>query len=254
MNYKTFAKKNIFKTDEFYQFNLLFNDIDKINKMNFKHIAILERSHIYNGFSIFSPLIRSKSVSIIDYQFSKMIKKRIGYQYKWIEKLEYKFLKSEFLIKDDLKKFIFNFKKIDCDLLIIPNVLHHCSDFKLLLKYLLKKMPYIKYIYIFDSYLREGHQHPFDYARHTPSSIEKIFSDLNIRTFKINKIGNAFDVLLYFISQSKVLLDNNENKNLKNKFNEIIPLLKSKRKSKKWEDLGRKYASLNSAYSIFGKK
>ena len=56
IEYEKFLKEKVFKTKEFYQFNLLFKDIKKLNKKNFKHGAILERSYMYDNRSIFIPL------------------------------------------------------------------------------------------------------------------------------------------------------------------------------------------------------
>tara|TARA_Y100001970_G_C14119901_1_gene795684 strand:+ start:236 stop:1003 length:768 start_codon:yes stop_codon:yes gene_type:complete len=254
MIYKNFLKKNIFKTDEYDQFNLLFNDFEKINKMKLKHVMILERSHIYNGFSIFSPLIKTKTISVVDYRFKNISNNRVGYQYNWIKDSRYNFVKSKYLITDCFNSFNFNFKKNDCEFLLIPNVLHHCSDFQKMLKNLLKRLPKIKYIYIFDSSLRETHQYPFDYARHTPSSIKNIMFNFKFKNLSLKETGNAFDVLLYFISQSKKILANKENSYLNNQIKKIVPELKRKRKLKKWQNLGRKYAKLNSAFSMIFEK
>jgi len=254
MNYKNFLKKNIFKTDEFNQFNLMIDDFNKINKLNSKHIAILERTFIYSGYSIFSPLILSKKVSIIDYNFKNMKESRKGYQLDWIKNTKYKFIKSQYSIKDCLNDFKFSFKSIDCDFLMIPNVLHHCSDFTLLIKKIIIKFPNLKYIYIFDSPLREIHQYPYDFARHTPSSIENILIKSRFKKIYYKDIGNAFDVLLYFISQSKKILSNNENIKIKKQIDKIVPILRENRNLKKWQNLGRKHAKLYSAYSMIFKK
>ena len=76
MNYKKFLNNDIFKIDEFNQFKLLINDFEKINKYNFLHIGIIERSYIYSGKSIFSPMIKSKNISVIDYQYINMANHR----------------------------------------------------------------------------------------------------------------------------------------------------------------------------------
>ena len=44
IEYEKFLKEKVFRTDEYNQFNLLFEDIKKLNKQNFKHAVILERS------------------------------------------------------------------------------------------------------------------------------------------------------------------------------------------------------------------
>jgi len=250
MSYSEFLKKNIFKTDEFYSFNLLFKNLKQINRLNFKHIAILERSHIYFGKSIFSPLIHSQIKSLIDYNFYKKPDSRNGYQTKWLDKINFKFDHSEYLITDHIGEFDFDFKSIDCECLIIPNVLHHCSNFDKLVSYFSKKFPKLKYIYIFDSYLRENHQHPYDFARHNLSSLECILKKHSYNIYKQEETGNAFDAMLYIFSQSKKILGKSENIEIKNKINKLIPLLNKKKHYIKWRKLGRKYATLTTAYSV----
>ena len=97
MRYKRFLETKIFKIDEYYQFKLLIDDLYGINKYKFSHIAIIERSFIYSGKSIFSPIFKAKNISIIDYQFKSMQKSRKGLQAEWIEKENYNFLCGNFL-------------------------------------------------------------------------------------------------------------------------------------------------------------
>ena len=62
-------------------------------------------------------------------------------------------------------------------------------------------------------------------------------------------------VYFYLFSQSSVILKNKELKNIKNIFEkELKKDLIKQRDKKKWVSLGRKYATLNTAYSIIFEK
>lgn len=255
INYEKFLKKNIFKTDEYFQFELLFKDFKKLNNIKYKHAAILERSYMYDNKSIFIPLLKkSKKNTSIDFKI-KNHKNRRSIQDSFLKDLKIDLPKSTFWIKDLENKFVSNFKTLDNDLLIIPNSLHHISNFNLMLSKIDILMPKLKYIYIFDSYLREGHQSPNDYCRYTTYSLISLLNLYKFKDINVRETGNVFDAILYLFSQSKELLKNKElkgiysvyNKDLKNK-------LLAERDKKKWVGLGRKYAKMNTAYSILFKK
>ena len=254
-NYKKFLKDKIFKTHEFDQFNLLFDDFEKIKKTKYSHCVILERSYMYNNKSIFLPLLNQKKKnSSINFMIAD-VKNRSGMQENFLESLDYKFDKSKYWIKDYENKFEFNFKKIDNDLLMIPNALHHISNFDTFIKSLIKKMPNLQKIYIYDSYLREGHQSPNDYCRYTTFALINLMKSYNFKSIKTKETGNIFDAILYLFSQSKVLLEKQELKKIKDLYNKKLKnLLIEERKKEKWSFLGRKYAKMNTAYSILFKK
>lgn len=253
-NYIEFLKKNIFNTNEYFQFNLLLEDLIKLKKYKCKHVGIIERSYLYDGLSIFSPIYNKKNqVTTFDYNFKDFKKNRVGAQKNWIKDSNFEYNKSEYKIIDELGKINLNFKKINCDLLLIPNVVHHCSNFDELIKKIKIKFKNLKYIYIFDSAIRESHQYPYDFQRQTPSSIDQILRKYDFKQIYNNDIGNVFDVMLYIISQGKVIINKNENKAISNKIDKLIPLLKNVRSKKKYQNLGRKYAKLYSAYSMIYK-
>ncbi len=249
--YINFLKNNIFKVDEYNQFNLLIDDFKIINSFRCKHFGLIERTYLYKGLSIFSPALDNrKKITVFNYNFKNFLPKRVGTQYKWLKKSRYNFIHYHYDIIDEFNNFKFNFIDIKCDFIIIPNVVHHCSNFELLINLLVQKLPNLKYIYIFDSALRETHQFPYDFARQTPSSINSIMKKVNFKKIYYKEIGNAFDVILYFLSQSKTIINNSSNKKIKNITDQIIPLFKNKRNISKWKGLGRDYAKLYSAYSM----
>ena len=253
--YKDFLKKEVFKTEEFFQFNLLFNDLEKIKKLKYNHAVIIERSYMYDNKSIFIPLMNQKKKNTsINFLISNS-KKRKGIQNDFLDEAKINFIKSDLWIQDCKNNYKYNFKIIDCDFLMIPNSLHHISDFPLLLKQLIKKMPKLKHIYIFDSYLREGHQKPNDYCRYTVFALENLMKNNNFKLIKKNETGNIFDALLYLFSQSKELLKEKELNQIKLIFDKKLKKnLINERHKKKWSNLGRKFATMHTAYSIYFKK
>lgn len=255
IEYEKFLKEKVFRTDEYNQFNLLFEDIKKLNKQNFKHGVILERSYMYDNRSIFIPLFnKKKKLTSINYKI-KNSSKRIGIQNSFISNLNFDLDKSMFWIKDNENSFTTNLKTLDNDFLIIPNALHHISNFDLMMKKICKIMPNLNKIYIYDSYLREGHQSPNDYARHTIYSLKNILKRYNFKSKDIKETGNVFDGILYLFSQSSVILKNKELKNIKKIFEKKLKKdLIKQRDKKKWVSLGRKYATLTTAYSIIFEK
>ena len=249
-----FLKKNIFKTDEFYQFELLFKNISRLESKSPKPLAVLERAYIYDGISIFSVLFKDLNKLIfLDYR-PKSAKRRRGFQSKWITKTKLSFSKVEIKVIDTGKKFIIKNKLPNIRSLFLPNVLHHCRNFEDLLKTLVKKAKQLKKIYVFDSYIRENHQDPDDYCRFTPSALTEVLKKINFKEVSRQEIGNVFDVILYFVSQAKEILRRKENLKLSQKLYKLLPDLKKRRKSKKYRSLGRPHASACSAYFIEYKK
>lgn len=253
-DYFEFLKKNIFKTNEYLQFELLLNDLKNIRKKKSVHYGIIERSYLYGGRSIFYPLFeKSKKVTIFSYEFSKFEKSRKSTQIDWIKKTNYNFKQFDYKVVDKIGKIEFNFKNKDCEFILIPNIVHHCSNFNQLITKIKKQFNKLKYIYIFDSSIRETHQFPYDFERQTPSSIDIIMKKNGLHKIYNEEIGNVFDVMLYVISQSKKILSNSSNNKINSKIRQLEPLLIEKRSSKKWRNLGRKYAKLYTAYSMIYK-
>jgi hypothetical protein len=255
LNYENFLKKNVFNINEYFQFKLLFDDIKRINKIKFNHAVILERSYMYGNRSIFMPLFdKNKKISSINFKI-KEVKYRQGIQNSFLNNFKGNLPKSEFWIKDNEKNFTSNISKIDTDFLIIPNSLHHISNFDSLMNILKIKMPKLKQIYIFDSYLRESHQNPNDYARHTVNSLKILMKNFKFKAQTIKETGNVFDGILYLFSQSSELLKNKNLEHIKDTFEKKLKeSLINERHKKKWHSLGRKYATMSTAYSVLFKK
>lgn len=255
MNEKSikYLREKIFKTDEYHQFELLFRQARKIEKKAAAPIAILERAYIYNGKSIFSSVFSKKVIVPIDYR-PRSSKEREGFQASWLEKAGLKCLSAASSVTDAGESFVFNLQNKKIRTLFIPNVLHHCRDFPKLLKGVHSRLPALKEIYVFDSYIRENHQDPDDFCRYTPSALQVVLKKVGFREISREESGNVFDCILYFISQAEENLKKPENKELKSFINKALPFLKEKRTNKNYRTLGRRYASAATSYSMCFKK
>ena len=251
MNEKSikYLREKVFKTDEYYQFELLFRQAREIEKKATSPIGILERAYIYNGKSIFSSVFSKNEIVPIDYRPSSS-KEREGFQSAWLEKAGLNCLSAASSIIDTGESFVFKLQNKKIRTLFITNVLHHCRDFPELLKGVKSRFPALKKIYVFDSYIRENHQDPDDFCRYTPSALSVLFKKAGFIEKKRSEVGNIFDAILYLISQAKECLKNSENIDLQNKLRKVIPLLKEKRKSRKYRSLGRKFASAATGYAL----
>ena len=248
-----YLREKIFKTNEYYQFELLFRQAREIERKAPFPLGILERAYIYNGKSIFSSVFSKMQVVPIDYR-PVSAKQRKGFQSAWIDEAGLNCTVAQSSITDNGKKFFLNLKNKQIKTLFIPNVIHHCRDFPRLIKILAKKLPKLRYIFIFDSYIRENHQEPDDFCRYTPSALKNTLLNAGFTKTSKKEIGNVFDCILYFISQAQKNLNRVENSKLKLKIEKIIPDLRKKRKIKKYRFLGRKHAGAATGYSISFKK
>lgn len=251
MNEKSikYLREKVFKTDEYYQFELLFRQAREIEKKERGPLGILERAYIYNGKSVLSCVFSKIEVTPIDYR-PISAKTRQGFQESWIEQAGLNCLQAKDSVIDSGRTFDFNIKNKKSKSLFIPNVLHHCRDFNSMIVGLKKQLPHLRTIYIFDSYIRENHQDPDDFCRYTPSALSVLLKKVGFIEKKRSEVGNIFDAILYLISQAKECLKNSENIDLQNKLRKVIPLLKEKRKSRKYRSLGRKFASAATGYAL----
>lgn len=248
--YSDFLKKEIFKVSEYHQFNLLFDSLSNFKYAENEHVAILERSYIYNGKSIFAGLVDAKDITIVDYK-TEQSSDRSGYQSSWVDNSNFEYPLASAFVKDTGQNHEIGFKSLNCETLLIPNVLHHCRDFPHLAEKLTAAMPDLQRIYIFDSYLRENHQNPDDFCRYTPSALSNAMEKLGFKTEKLEEIGNIFDAILYFISQANVVLEAPELSDLKTLVKgDLVPRLREIREDEKYRPLGRPFATASTAYAM----
>lgn len=249
-DYADFLRNEIFKTEEFAQFELMFSSLGGMDFAPGSHVAILERSFIYDGQSIFAGLVPAAQVTVIDYR-PISAKDRAGYQAGWIEASGYDYPRSTACILDTGTDHELDFEIMDCDTLLIPNVLHHCRNFPGLMQKLSSAMPKLKRVYLFDSPLRENHQAPDDFCRYTPAALEDALRPLEFTLSDLQETGNIFDAILYFISQAKVPLTAPELSDVKQLMDEtLVPRLREIRSDEAFRPLGRPYASATTAYAV----
>lgn len=228
----------------------MFELFDSINTHTLGNIGLLERSFIYEGRSIFAPLLINNEPIIIDY-ITKSATERKGFQTAWLDKLDFTLPVATASIVDDGSVCSSSGLNIDINSLIIPNVLHHCRDFSSVLELIDGLNPNLEKIFIFDSYIREQHQYPDDFCRYTVPALDDTLSKFGFDRTEVSEYGNIFDGMLYLIEQARVILNNNsELFEIKNKLNEVAPLLESVSDLEEYRSLGRPYASYSSAYSV----
>lgn len=249
--YLQFLKTEIFKTEEYHQFNLLFDAALEFLSNTSGQVAILERSYIYGGRSLFAQLVSPASRAIvIDYR-PLSAETRANFQGSWLDESEFSFQRAANSITDLGSDYHFSFERLDAQALIIPNVLHHCRDFPSMMKSLESLIPSLRHIFIYDSYLREGHQTPDDYCRYTPSALKCVMRELGFEESNLTETGNIFDGILYLLSQAEWQLETyKELSDLRSSLNSIVPRLRGIRSDPKYRFLGRPYAYLSTAYAM----
>jgi hypothetical protein len=253
--YIDFLKHDIFNVAEYDQFELLFDALGAFLAPCLGKVAILERSYIYGGRSLFAPLVREPaSAVVIDYR-PESANTRANYQGSWLDVSGFDFLRATETVSDLGTRYRFSFNCLDAETLLIPNVLHHCRDFPALIADLQAALPNLERVFIFDSYLREGHQTPDDFCRYTPSALKSVMGALGFSQVVVRETGNIFDGILYLISQARWQLNNApELAELRKEIDNIVPKLQAIRREECYRSLGRPHASLSTAYAISFKK
>jgi hypothetical protein len=249
--YVEFLKRDIFKVAEYDQFELLFDALSDFLASDGNGVVILERSYIYGGRSLFAPLVPAASQPIVvDYR-PVSADSRSNYQGSWIDRSGFEFPIARESIVDLGTGYRFSFDRLEADTLVIPNVLHHCRDFPSLMEVMQAAMPGLCRVFVFDSYLREGHQTPDDFCRYTPAALEQVMRRLGFGRITQRETGNIFDGLLYMVSQARWQLDNApELADLRQSIDAIVPRLREVRRDERYRPLGRPHAFMSTAYAM----
>ncbi len=250
--------KNLFDTERWPHYRLMFNHMNKIiRNINKKDkIGLLERCYIYDGFSIFSSLFQHLSLDIFDYiPPNSQSKYRQSYQLDKLDSLPItrkNIKKSQVSVTaENLSELKNNGKKYDY--FFIPNVLHHHPNpFQLIddCKSLLNEKGHI---YIFDATLREDHQRPDDFFRFTRNGIIYALEKSQFEIIEINSSKSPVEALIYTMDQvvqydlpSELLLEiNGLNKIIKNKYKSTI--------EKNYENKSREFTAFPIAYSVLAR-
>lgn len=253
-DYRKFLLEEIFEVSKNGQFKLMFDLFDKLNTRPPMKVCILERSYIYGGHSIFSPLFNNHDVVTVDYR-PITAGERAGFQASWINDVAPNLPVSEGSISDSEFGLKFNIRSFDFECLIIPNILHHCRNFGDLMAEFLRRHSRINEIHIFDSYFREQHQYPDDYCRYTVPAIENVLDPLSFKISDAGEYGNVFDGLLYLIRQSEPLLNvHPELEDIRKKLLELTDVLPHFAEQEKYRGLERPFASFATSYYASFKK
>ncbi len=205
-------KKKVFFVDtKWPHFKLLFEDIKKLSKnKNFKEILSLERGGLYGNISLFAPYFKKSNFVSVDCS-TKQIMKRGAYNKK--------FTKSDKIIKIPID-YNYNYKKIKIkksskNLIIIPNLIHHIFDHKILFSQCKNILKRNGQIYIFEPLIRELHQQPSDYFRFTPYGLKQILKDLGFNKISFKLYGGPFSATAYCWDQASQYLPNSLKKKYK---------------------------------------
>ncbi len=248
--YKAFLENNVFRVDTYGQFKLMFELFEKLNAQEIGTVGLLERSYIYSGRSIFSALLEKKLTRVIDYKPETGMH-RSGFQSSWLDKVPMNFEVATSQILDTGSEYEHSNLPDDLDTLLIPNVLHHCRDFREIIELLLDNNISLTRIFIFDSYIREQHQYPDDFCRYTVPALDVVMRKFGFKKIDEAEYGNIFDGMLYFIEQASVILEHNSELSIVNeKIKEIVPILKTVSEKSEYRSLGRPHASYASAYTV----
>ena len=240
-------KNNIFFTEKRWpHFNLLFDDIKKLSKNKKKlKVLIIERSYLYGELSLLAPFFLKHEVTSVDCTPKKLLSRGNYNKHLTINPDIIRF-KSNYHF--DYKKI--NLKEKNFDLIIIPNLIHHIADHKLLFNKTKKILKKKGKLYIFEPLLRELHQKPEDYLRFTPYGLKDQLIKNKFTNFKIKEEGSIFTSILYCWDQAFQYLPKKLRKIEYDKFikNDFKKLLKFEKLYK--NNLIRKNTSFPVSYSI----
>ena len=193
-------KKNVFFTENKWpHFNLLFKDINKISKkikVN-STVVSLERTKLYGGVSLFAPYFERNKFISVDCTSNKL-KKRGSYNDKFVTNKNIVKMNSSITCNyRDIK-----LKSNSADWILIPNLMHHIDDGKVLLEQSHKILKSKGSLYIFEPLLRELHQVPEDYGRYTPFLLEKLLKKIGFKKFSYKFTGGPFSSIAYMWDQA----------------------------------------------------
>ena len=220
MNYQNLLKKHekVLKRDVFQthnkwpHFNLIFEDIKKINK-NLKknsNILALERTNLYGGISLFAPFFKDHKFISVDCSTNNILK-RGNYNSKYVK--DKNIIKINLDFKCNYKEILkLRIQKRSFDYIIIPNLLHHIFDYQILFDNCKKLLKKNGKLYIFEPLLRELHQKPDDFFRFSPYSLEKILKKMKFQNFKVKFSGSAFTAVAYCWDQALQYIPKNKRK------------------------------------------
>ena len=211
-HYLALRKEVFFVDKKWPHFDILFDDINYLSKKfkKNKNVLSIERGGLYGNISIFAPFFNLNNFLSIDCS-ENLIKKRGAYNKK--------FTLNKNIIKIPID-FHRNYRKLrikdnSMDLILIPNLMHHIFDHKLLLKKCNKILKKGGYLYIFEPLLREIHQKPCDYFRFTPYGISEVLNHSGFKIKKTKLSGGPFSAAAYCWDQAIQYLPLSEKKKYK---------------------------------------
>lgn len=250
--YRAFLEGEIFNTKVLGQFSLMFDAISRLIDVSGDSLLIVERSTIYGGKSIFEPLFSGRSDqqrNVINYM-SHEDSDYESLQTSWLGEYFTALPTANFFYKDLDEDIQTNLVSTSSSDVFVANALHHCRDFPALLDTILKLNPSTR-VHIFDSYIRESHQYPYDFNRFLIAGLREIFKRHNYYVDFVDYYGNIFDGILYLINQAEPLVKNHsELSDLERNFFDLQKRLSGIKNEQAFRSLGRQGASYESAYFV----
>jgi hypothetical protein len=247
-----FLHEGIFKTKtKWPHFNRLLEDMVSLGAKvkPDETVAILERSYVYGGDSLFAPLISKCDLILIDCQ-TLTASDRGAYQKHWTDDERCIHITSQ--IKAPITDT--GLKTASVDLLIVPNVVHHERDQDAMFAEFSRIMKKGARGYIFEALLRELHQMPDDYVRYTPWGFEYMFEKHGLKLSEYTPVGGPFEAITYCWDQALQYIPDDEKVELKSWFwdKHYAELLELDRKYTK--NLKRMHTSFPLGYGIYFEK
>ena len=247
-----FLNEKIFQTEKKWpHFKGMLNDIKKIAQdiNEDDEVAILERSYIYGGSSLFAPLFTNGNLNLIDCQ-TLTAAERGGYQANWTDDDRCIKIASQYKAPITSTELPSNSQ----DYIIIPNVVHHVRDQDAMFKEFERILKPGGRGYIFEALVRELHQKPDDYIRYTPWGFEYMFEKSGLKMKEFTPVGGPFEAISYCWIQAVQYLPEEKRKEMETWFygEEFQRLLKLDGENP--ENQFRKHTSFPMAYGIFFEK
>lgn len=174
-------------------FERLLEDVRELaaNARDGQTIVCMERAYVYGGLSLFAPLFgRGRFVTV---DIHNEASTRGAYQKSWTDHPDC------IRVAPDHSSTITAtpLESASADVLIVPNVVHHVRDQDAMFAELARVLRPGGIGYIFEALLRELHQEPDDYVRHTPWGFETHLARHGLEMTSWRAAGGPFEAITY---------------------------------------------------------
>lgn len=181
------------------QFKLLLDDLELISSGvdRDKRVISLERTLLYDGYSLFAPFFSEQNFLSIDCS-PPTAESRGAYNKSMIE--DSRFIKVKHHLRCQIEAIPRTIEP--ADFILVPNLIHHVRDQNQLFQSLVNLLRPGGLLYIFEPTLREYHQIPDDFIRYTPSGMANCLELSGLKIKDIRMIGGPFSAIAYCWTQA----------------------------------------------------